>query len=58
MQNRHGNVFALVFVTISKLFVMALDGFSALQFVPTAPVVLEEIKPAIFYPAFCPIILR
>ena len=38
---------------------MALDGFSALQFVPTAPKVLAEIKTTILqYNDFCPFILR
>ena len=36
---------------------MAMDGFSALQFVPPAPKVLAEIKTTIFYKAFCPLIL-
>ena len=37
---------------------MALDGFSALQFVQPAPKVLAEIKTTIFYNAFCPLILQ
>ena len=37
---------------------MALDGFSALQSVSAAPVVLAEIKATVFYDAFCPLILR
>ena len=61
-QNRRGHAFALA--TQSCLcfnpgfFVMVLDGFSALQFVPPAPVVLAEIKATIFYNAFCPLILQ
>ena len=37
---------------------MALDGFSALQFVPPAPKVLAEIKTTVLYKAFCSLILR
>ena len=41
---------------------MALNGFSVLQFVPTASQVLAEIKRYIYnstaYTAFCPPILR
>ena len=36
---------------------MALNGFSVLLFVPSAPEVLAEIKRTI-YTAFCPLILR
>ena len=37
---------------------MALDNFSALQFVPPAPVVLVEIETTVFYWAICSLILR
>ena len=37
---------------------MALNGNSALQFVPPVPEVLAEIKATIFYKAFCALILR
>ena len=57
-----GHVFALATKSClcpgSWIFVMALDGFGALQFVQPAPVVLAEIKATIFYNAFCPLILR
>ena len=62
MQNRCGHIFALatqiVCVLTPVLFDMALDGFSALQFVPPTPVVLAKTKATIFYNAFCPLILR
>ena len=37
---------------------MALNGFSALQFVPPAPEALAETKTTIFYNNFYPLILR
>ena len=37
---------------------MALDGFSTLQFVTHARVVLSEIKATVFYNPFCPLIRR
>ena len=40
------------------ILVMALDGFSALQFVPSAPEVFAEIKTTIFHKAFCPIMKK
>ena len=48
----------LVCVLTPGFFVMALDGFSALQFVPSAPGVLAEIEATIFFNAFCPLILQ
>ena len=41
-----------------RFLVMALDGFSTLQFVQPTPKVSAEIKTTIFYMAFCPLILR
>ena len=62
MQKRRVHIFALatqiVCVLTPGLFVMDLDGFSALQFVPPAPVVLAKTKATIFYNPFCPLIRR
>ena len=48
----------IVCVSTVRFFVIALDGFSALQFTPPAPIVLAEIKVTIFYNVFCLFILR
>ena len=39
-----------------RILVMALNCFSALQFVPTAPKVLAELGTKTLYKAFCPLI--
>ena len=43
-----------LFVRTPGFLVMALDGFSALEFVPSVPKILAEIKTTIFYTAFRP----
>ena len=43
-----------LFVETIRFLVKALEGFSALQFVPPALKVLAEIKTTIFPKAFCP----
>ena len=47
----------IVCVRTPRFLVMALEGFSALKFVPSAPGLLAGIK-TIFYKKFCPLILR
>ena len=61
-QNRLGHVLALATENCLCLdpgfLVLALDVFSASQFVQPAPEVLAEIKATISCNAFCPLILR